>query len=330
MMRIACLVLALGLLAPAMITSATAQGQGIVAIVNDQPVTEHDITQRIAILKILGETRADATTRKKALQGLVDEHVKLAEAKKFNVSATEADIDKQIERMAKNLQTDSKGFLARFKKQGISETTFRRYIAAQVGFNRIIAGKYQSTIKVSQDDVDRKYAEIKGKADAQISKILKDPRMRPVTVFELMEINLPVEGSDSALLQARAVEGQQFARRFKGCGSARAAAEGIFNVKFGKKVEADASKLPKQMKAALEKAGTGRAIGPMRGKSGIQLLALCGVRKITPPKPKFELPTRQQVENSLLNEKYDGIEEEYLRSVRNSIYVEYRDESYSQ
>jgi len=131
------------------------------------------------------------------------------------------------------------------------------------------------------------------------------------------------------LLQSRAIEAQQVLRQFKGCGNAKAAAQGVFNVKFGKKFDADASKLPKPMKAALDKAGQGRAVGPMRAKDGIQIVALCGVRKITPPKPDFTMPTREQIERLVINDKYDKLEESYLKLAREKIYVEYRNPSYA-
>ena len=67
----------------------------------------------------------------------------------------------------------------------------------------------------------------------------------------------------------------------------------------------------------------------MMSKEGIQLLGFCGSRKITPPKPDFKMPTRQQVERALLNEKYDGLEQKYLRTVRGSVYVEYRNPDYA-
>ena len=103
----------------------------------------------------------------------------------------------------------------------------------------------------------------------------------------------------------------------------------MFNVKQGKKFDADAAKLPKAMRAALDKAGVGRAVGPMRGKTGIQLLALCGIRKLTPPKPDFKMPARDQVERGLTNEKYDGLEEQYLKTIRGNVYIEYRNSSYA-
>ena len=308
---------------------AYADAQGAAAFVNAKPITERDITQRIALLKVLGDANGDIS-RKAALRSMIDEQVKLAEITKFKLLPTDAEVRDYIARISKGMQTTPEGLAGRLKKQGIGETTFKRYVTALIGFNRILSSKYRGRFTVEPAEVDAKFAEIKNKADTQISKIMNDPRMKGVTVFSLMEINLPVEANDSMLLQSRAVEAQLVLKRLNGCGNARAAADGIFNVKVGKKFEADAAKLPKQLRAALEKAGNGRAVGPMRSKTGIQLLAFCGSRKVTPPKPKFEMPTRQQVERSLINEKFDGLEEEYMKTAREQVYVEYRNSSYAQ
>jgi hypothetical protein len=42
------------------------------------------------------------------------------------------------------------------------------------------------------------------------------------------------------------------------------------------------------------------------------------------------MPTREQVERAVINEKYDKLEEDYLSTARDKIYVEYRDPSYAQ
>ena len=196
-------------------------------------------------------------------------------------------------------------------------------------FSRLSTAKFREDVKVTDSEVDAKMAEIKSELGSQTSKIMSDPRMKPVTVYSLMEISLPVDGDDPMLLQSRAMEAQQVMQRFKGCGSLKSAASGIFDVRPGKKMEADGSKLPKQMKTALDKAGVGRAIGPMRAKGGIQLIAFCGVRTITPPKPDFKMPSREQVEQMVTNEKYDKLEQDYLDQIRDRVYVEYRDPSFA-
>ncbi len=309
---------------------AHAEGLGVVAIVNDQAITELDVSQRISLLKTLGDAPPGGLSRKAALQSLVDDVVKISEAKRVQMAGSDSDIAKQIERLSANMKLTPETLEAKLREQGIGAASFRKYISAQIGFNRIISAKHRADIKVKPTDVDAKLAEIQQTVEGRMNQIKNDPRMKAVTVYTLMEISLPIEQADDQLLQARAIEAAQVARQFKGCKNARAAASGVFNVKFSKPIEADGARLPKPMKAALDKAGPGKAIGPMRSKEGIQLLALCGTRRIEPELPKFEMPTRQQAENMLVNDKYNGFEEAYLRTARKSVYVEYRTPGLSQ
>ena len=312
---------------------ALAAGQGVVAVVNDQPITERDVSQRISLLKALGEERGAPTTRQTALGMLVDDVIKRVEAKRYGMDATDVEVTKQVERLAGGMKISADELVAKLGKQGINEGAFRSYLAAQIGFNRLIASRYRNEIKIEPADVDRKLAEIKQTADSRMATLANDPRLRPVTVYILLEIEFPIEKDETIaaqLLQSRAVEAATVASRIKGCKSARQAASGVYNVRIGKQIEADASKFPPQLKAALDKAGVGKAIGPMRSKNGLQLIAFCGVQKLTPPKPKFEMPTREQVRAILINEKYDKYEAEFLRDARKKIYVEHRDPSLSQ
>ena len=316
---------------PAMTTAALAQSSPvIVAVVNDQPITELDLQQRIALLDVLGDTPQGGMDKKKALRQLIDDVVKTQEAKRYNMYPTDSEVTDRIKRLAEGMKLTSAALLAKLKEKGISEASFRAYLSASMGFSRIIQGKYQQQIQASDAEIDAKTAEIKASYGQQMTKIMNDPRMKPITVFSLMEILLPVEGNDPMLLQSRAIEAQQVLQRFNGCGSLKAASQGVFDVKLGRTFDADSSKMPPQMKAALEKGGVGHAVGPMRAKDGIQLIALCGIRKLVPPKPNFTMPTRDQIERAVINDKYDKLEADYLNTVRDKVYVEYRDQSYAQ
>jgi peptidyl-prolyl cis-trans isomerase SurA len=307
-----------------------AQAANIVAIVNDQPITELDLTQRISLLEVMDDVPRGGIDKKQALRQLIDQTVKLQEAKRYNMLPSDAELTDRIKRLAQNMKLTPDQLYAKLEAKGISKESFRNYVKAGMGFNRIIQGKYQQDVKASEAEVDAKMAELKANISAETAKIMNDPRMKPITVYSLMEIHLPIDGNDPMLLQSRAIEAAQVLQRLKSCNGLKAASEGIFDVKKGKIFEADATKLPPQMKAALDKGGVGRAIGPMRGKNSIQLIALCGIRKITPPKPNYTMPTREQVERAVINEKYDKLEEDYLSTARDKIYVEYRDPSYAQ
>lgn len=308
---------------------ALAEIEGIVAVVNDQPITELDLTQRVILLEILGDLPAKGMTKEQALRAMIDDQVKIFESTRLGMLPSDSDISERINRIAKGMKITRDELMAKLKARGISEASFRLYLQASIGFSRLIAAKYREDVKVTDAEVDAKMAEIKREVGAETAKIMNDPRMKPVKVFSLMEIQLPVDGDDPMLMQSRAIEARQVAERFNGCGSLKAASEGIFDVKAGKKFDVDASKMPKEMRAAFDKAGVGRAVGPMRGKNGVQLIALCGVRTITPPKPDFKMPTRDQVERMVTNERYDELEEQYLALARDKVYVEYRNSSFT-
>jgi peptidyl-prolyl cis-trans isomerase SurA len=194
----------------------------------------------------------------------------------------------------------------------------KQYVAASLAFNWIASQQYNVTVDVASAEVDRRLASINA-----------DPRFEPVLVYELREISLPVEDMGGAaapqLLQARAIEAQQFMQRFESCSTSRDAAKGIFNVKITDTVQVAAKDLPDDMRKALEGVGAGNLLGPMRGPEGIQIVAFCGRKTLEPPKP-----TRDQVESMLRNEKHDMASQRILRDLRRSAYIDYKDPSLTQ
>lgn len=314
--------------AGAPVPSAFAQSQGVLATVNDQPVTSFDVEQRVRLFQILNSSKAKGDVRKNALQSLVDDIIKIQEAKRLQIAPKDDLIDKQIERMAKGGGTTPDGLAAKLKSKGVSISSLRSYVAAQISMNRIISMKNGAKVEANQAEVDKRYNEIKKKYD----QIVNDPRLKPITVYQIQEIDLPLDAmgdaNDQQMVMSRAVEAQQFIKRYTGCKTARAAADGIFNVKIGKSFEADASKIPKQLKDALDRAGPGKAVGPGRNKTGLQVIGFCGKRTIKPQKP--EMPPREAVENAVLNEAYDAQEEKYIAELRQKAYIDYKGASASQ
>jgi peptidyl-prolyl cis-trans isomerase SurA len=297
--------------------AAHADQQSVIVTVNDQPITSYDIEQRLRLWELLGSQRKERT-RKQALQALIDDIIKISAAKTNKVEAAPDMVEGYLVRMAKGMQTDMNGLAAKLKKQGISLNALRQFATAQLSFNRLLVALYKVDVSVDQAEVDK-----------MLEKVSSDPRLKPVTVYQIMEISLPVEKSDPSmqqqLLYARAVEAETIKQRFKGCGSARAATEGVYNTVVKKPMEVDASKIPPQLKQVLDKAGPGRLVGPALQNEGVQLIAFCGRQNISPPKP-----TRQAVESMLENKKFEGYEQRYMRELRRTAFIDYKDPSYSQ
>jgi peptidyl-prolyl cis-trans isomerase SurA len=289
---------------------------GLVTLVtvNDIPITSFDVEQRVGLNTILGRGQGSLEDqRKRALQNLIDDQVKLAEAKKYKATPDSKMVDAQIDKMARGSNTDAKGLGDKLKTKGSTMSALRTLVTAQIAFNRLITAMYKVKVEVEPAEIDKKYNEM-----------ANDPRLQPVTVYEIMEIEMPVEQTSDAMAQqllvARAADAAQYRRKFKGCASARQAASGIYNVQIGRRIQADGRKLPKQLKTALDKAGTGGLVGPARSKNGIQMIAFCDKKNIAPDKP-----SREQIETMLSNKKYDLYEERYMRELRRNAFIEYKD-----
>jgi len=296
---------------------ARAEQQSVIVTVNDQPITSFDIDQRIRLWEVLGSSRKEAT-RKQALQSLIDDVIKITSAKKNNVEAKEDVVNSHLQRMAQSMQTDMKGLAAKLKKQGVSINALRQYATAQISFNRLLIALYKVDVTVDPAEIEKAY-----------QKMASDPRLKPVTVYRIMEIELPIEKSDPSMQQqlvyARAVEAEQIKQRFRGCDAARAATEGVYNTVIKRPIDVDVSKIPPPLKQALDKAGPGRLVGPAMQGTGVQLIALCGRQNVEPPKP-----SKQMVESMLENKKFEDYERRYMRELRRTAYIDYKDQSYSQ
>jgi peptidyl-prolyl cis-trans isomerase SurA len=292
--------------------AAATESRGVLAVVNDQPITSFDVEQRMKLTSILGSGKK--LTRKQALELLINDILKRSETTRLKATMTEEQVDAAIERLAQGSGTTVDGLTAKLKTVGISMKALRTQIMTNMSFNRVLIAKYKIKPQVDDADVDKKLASIK-----------QDPRMQPILVYELREIVLPIDFQDpyvNQLLQNRGLEARQIQQNYKGCGRLDDAVSGIFNVNVSKLVQVEGDKLPQKMREVLEKSGTSSLVGPMRAKDGIQLLAFCGKRTISPPGP-----TREQVQRLLVEQVYDVYEEKYLRDLRRTALIDYKDPS---
>jgi peptidyl-prolyl cis-trans isomerase SurA len=234
--------------------------QGVAVTVDDLPITNFDISQRINLENALGgRVSTDFATRKRILGTLVNEKVAKTQANKlgFNLSTTQ--IDERIDGMTKRMKLSRADLRKRLSEKGVDESTLKAQIEGSIYIRWVMQQqKVDTDIKVDQ-----------AKVDAKIAEIMSDPRMKPLTVISVQQVDLPVENPKSAmgqqLMYARAVEAQQIMQRYKGCNSIKSASRDIFNVKVGRRMEADVDKLPKELRTALLKAGTKKLIGPVPG-----------------------------------------------------------------
>ena len=292
--------------------------QGVAVTVDDIPVTNFDISQRINLENALGaRLTTDFPTRKRVLGTLVNEKVAKSKASQLKFEIPKKDLDARIDNMVKRMNVSRADLEKRLAEKGVNEGTLKSQIEGTL-YIRWVMSQQQTDTKVEIDEAT---------VDAKYNEIISDPSLQPVTVVTLQQVDLPVEKTTEAmrqqLLYARSVEARQIMQRYKGCRSIKAASKDVFNVKMGKRLEADLSKLPPQLRKALREAGSRKMIGPIPGPTGIRLIANCGTRKIEPPRP-----SREQVKASLRNERFEAVIQQAMAKAREDSFIDYKDPAF--
>lgn len=292
--------------------------QGVAVTVDDLPVTNFDISQRINLENALGANLSgDLSSRRRVLGTLVNEKVAKSQAQKLKFEIKDKELNERINNMVVRMKVSRDDLQKRLKEKGVDEAALKNQIEGTL-YIRWVMSQQETDTKVEVDEAT---------VDAKYNEIISDPRLKPVTVVTLQQVDLPVEKTTEAmrqqLLYARSVEAQQIMQRYKGCRSIKAASKDVFNVKIAKRIEADLGKLPPQLQKALREAGTSKMIGPIPGPTGVRLIANCGTRKIEPPRP-----SREQVKASLRNERFEAVIQQAMAKAREDSFIDYKDPAF--
>ncbi|MCA8886234.1 MAG: peptidylprolyl isomerase [Hyphomonadaceae bacterium] len=172
-------VASLGLAAPVSAQNA----EGVAAVVNDKVISTFDVRQRATMLLLFANLQPSPDllerARAQALRDLVDEQLQLAEAAKFDINVTGDSIDRRMTETARSGNATLDELTNELARNGISVTTLRNQIRAEIAWQRLIAGMYGSRVRISERDITE--------TQQRIATNARQPQ------YELSEIFLPAE-----------------------------------------------------------------------------------------------------------------------------------------
>jgi hypothetical protein len=114
-------------------------GAAVIATVSDRPITDADVTARVALMNKQGDISTD--NRKKALQNIIDDQIKIGYAENFKAVPSDADVEKELGAM--NLGDLSATQRAMAKSA----------VTANIAWQVIIARTIVPTIQVSAEEI---------------------------------------------------------------------------------------------------------------------------------------------------------------------------------
>lgn len=245
-------------------TPALAQSSSIRIVVNDQAITSMDIASRARLLQIANKL-APAAAQKAAQDELIEESLRLQEAKRRGINVPEAVVDEAIADIAGRSKMTPAQFAKALGSAGVTVRTLKDRIRAQMIWGRIVRAKVQQNVKTEQDDL---IAQMRRQETAAGTVTAED------YVLQRVVFTLPAK-ADKAFVEGRRKEAENLRSRFKGCDSGLEIARSLREVaviNVGRKL---ASEVPGGFRDVLKETPEGSLTKPSVGDSGIEMYAVC-------------------------------------------------------
>jgi len=276
--------------------------QAIIATVNNEPITNIDLEQRIKLLRVL---RKPATSEA-AMDSLVDDHVKLDETKKYAVKPTDSDINREIARVAGIMKIDPNALVSELERAGVSTDHFKVHFSADFAFGLLVQALNKG-IEASETEVRAELEKEGGKAAAGVE-------------YSVRQIILPVAANaPPATVEARAHLAEQIRARFTDCSAGVPMVQGMDDAVIKNPISRTSLQLGEGLKQMLDKTPTGHVTPPQRTGEGFEMLALCSKGTA-----KDDSSAREAIAQKILAVRYASEEARLLKELRSYAVIQKR------
>ena len=284
-----------------------ARAQTVTVMVNGEPITEYDIDQRT---KLNFLTTHKQSPRQEVVNELIDEKVKIKEAKKFGVDPTSSDIDQAYGQMAGRMRITSDQLTKSLEGQGIRPDTLKSRIKTEMVWGSLVRGRYKERLQVGEKDVAAAVQADGGESQQQADAF--EYRMQPVVLI------VPHGASQSAI-ELRQKEAETLRARVQTCGEASAYFKTMANAAIREPLIRTSADIPANLRKVLDDTPVGHLTPPEVTKQGIEMVALCGRKPTT-----IDTPKKKEIRDKMYAEKYLATSNAYLQEIRKAAMIEYR------
>lgn len=281
--------------------------QTVVVMVNGDPITDFDIEQRSKLMFLSTHKQA---SRQEVINDLIDEKVKIKEAKKYGVDPTGSDIDQAYAGMSSRMRITPDQLTKSLETQGIRPNTLRARIRADMVWTSLVRGRYKERLQVGEKDVAAAVAAEGGDKDEQSNAF--EYSMQPVVLI------VP-RGSPQAATETRQKEAETLRGKVQSCQEANSYFKSMPNAAIRETVVKTSADIPAPLRKVLDDTPIGHLTPPEVTKQGVEMVVLCGRKPTT-----VDTPKKREIRDKLYAQKYDATSKQYLAEIRKAAMIEYR------
>jgi peptidyl-prolyl cis-trans isomerase SurA len=297
---------ALLLAAAAAATTTGALAQNVVVFVNGEPITAIDLDQRMKLIQV---TTQKTPVRQDTLNELIDEKLKVREAKRWGIEVPDSEVDASFARMSSGMRVSAEQLTQNLARQGVNTSTLKARIRADLAWQAIVRGRFRESLQLSDRDVVSRLEE-KKLDDTETTGY--DYIMRPI-------LFLVPPGSPEPVIEARRKDAEALRGRFRGCEEGIPLARTLRDVAVRDQVVRSSSDLSPDLRKILDAVPIGQITAPEVTRLGVEVFAICAKHET-----KTDSPGRRQARDAVYAERYEQQSKRYLEQIRRNAMIEHR------
>jgi peptidyl-prolyl cis-trans isomerase SurA len=291
--------------AAAGIGPSPARAQNIVAFVNGEPITALDIEQRTRIIEATARRRP---SRQETIEELVNDKVKLRQAKKLEIDVSDAAVDRAFATLARQGGRSTTDLTAALKQAGIDPRAFRAKLRADVAWRDVLRRMSPGSFQVRDADV---VAALIARGQTPTAKALQYTMRQFVFVVP--------RGSPPAVGAQRLKEAESLRAKFSDCDRDVQLAREYQEVVVKDPVIRISTDLPQRLQELIEKTPDGRMTPPEPVAAGIEVVAVCSRKETV-----ADVSARREIRDQLLTNRIEAQEKQILEQLRRQSIIEYK------
>jgi len=284
-------------------SGSTLRAQSVACMVNGDPITNYDIEQRT---KLNFLTTHKQMSREEVSNELIDEKVKIKEAKKFGVDPSSSDIEGSYAQMSSRMRITPEQLTKSLESQGIRSDTLKARLKAEMVWTSLVRGRYKESLQVGEKDVNEAARESGEKAEVEAFEYKLQP-------FVLI---VP-RGSAPTAIELRRKEAEALRERIQSCDEASTYFKSMQNAAVRDPVTKTSADIPGPLREVLDKTPIGHMTAPEVTKQGVEMFALCARKPTT-----IDSPKKKEIRDKMYVQKYEAKSKSYLADIRKAAMIE--------
>jgi peptidyl-prolyl cis-trans isomerase SurA len=300
------LLAALFLAANATVAISQASAQSVALMVNGEPITNFDIEQRG---KLDALSTHQIPPREQIINELIDEKVKIREAKKYSIDPSDSDMDSMYAGLATRMHMNPEQLTKTLETAGVRAETLKKKIKADQVWVSLVRGRFKESLLVSEQEVQTASGE---KSDDTTAPKAFEYSMRPVVL--VVDRN-----GGQAALESRRKEAEALRARVQTCDEASSLFRSMRDAAIRDTVVKTSADLAGPLRELLDNTPIGHLTPPETTKQGIEMVVLCD-RKPT----AADTPAKRELRDKMFMQKYEAKSNAYLQEIRRAAMIENR------